>query len=131
MKNLMDKLQHNAINYELKNYGSNYFGPDFIVKGVFIPVRNYGIIENAAENVETILKQIARLKKYTVVSSGSYGKICYTVYLTKEYNELMKYNEEVKETSEKFWNIYRTCGKAAADVYYHNACRRHNLKLVV
>ena len=50
--------------------------------------------------------------------------------LAKEYKELLKYNESVKETSEKFWNIYRTCGKAAADVFYNNACRRYNLKVV-
>ena len=130
MKNIIKKLENSAINFEINNYGSNYFGSDFIVKGLFIPVRNYGIIENCEENVNTVLKAIARTGKYTVIDSGSYGKVGYTVYKTADYSALVKYQEVVKKTSSRFWEIMRESGKDAAEVFYKNECRRHNFKVV-
>lgn len=130
MNNMIKKLENSAINFDINSYGSNYFGPDFIVKGLYIPVRNYGIIENCEENVNTILKAITRTGKYTVIDSGSYGKISYTVYKTSDYKTLIKYQDDVKKTSSRFWEIMHESGKEAARVFYENECRRHNFKVV-
>lgn len=129
MKKIIEKLEKNAINYEFQQYGGDYFGYDFNVTGIFISVRNYSIINNAEENVLTVLKSIARSNGYTVVNNSSYGKESYVIYKTADYNALCEYWNKQKETSEKFWNIYRTCGKDAADIYYKNACRRYNFKI--
>lgn len=130
MNSIIKKLENSVINFEINNYGSNYFGSDFIVNGFYIPVRNYGIIENCEENVNTALKAIARTGKYTVINSGIYGKVCYIVYKTADYNALVKYQEAVKKTSSRFWEIMRESGKDAAEVFYKNECRRHNFKVV-
>ena len=129
MKKIIEKLEKNAVNYEIQQYGGDYFCYDFNVTGIFISVRNYSVINNAKENVLTVLKSIARYKDYTVVSNGSYGKESYVIYKASDYAALCEYWNKQKETSEKFWNIYKTCGKEAADVYYKNACRRYNFKI--
>jgi hypothetical protein len=129
MKKIIEKLEKNAVNYEIQQYGGNYFGCDFNVSGVFVSVRNYGVVDNPEENVSTVLKAIARSNGYTVVNNSSYGKESYVIYKTSDYNALREYWNKQKETSEKFWNIYKTCGKEAADVYYKNACRRYNFKI--
>ena len=131
MKRLIEKLESNAINYTAENYGGNYFGPEFNVKGFLIPVRNYGVIENCAENVQCVLKSISISGKYTVVNNSSYSKESYIIYLSSDYKELCNYRMDVHETSERFWQIWKTSGKAAADVYYRNVCRLKNFKLVV
>lgn len=130
MKNIIKKLENSSINFEINNYGSNYFGSDFIVKGLYIPVRNYGVAENCEENVNTILKAITRTGKYIIIDSGSYGKISYTVYKVTDYNALMKYKEDVKKISSRFWEIMHESGKDAADIFYRNECRRYNFKVV-
>ena len=129
MKNIIEKLEKNAINYTVENYGGNYFGYNFSVPGIRVQVRNYGIIENAEENILRVLKFFERSKKYTVMNDCSYGKESYVIYLSANYDALRDYWNKQKETSEKFWNIYRICGKEAADVYYKNACRRYNFKI--
>lgn len=129
MKKIIEKLEKNAINYEVQQYGGNYFGYDFNVKGIFISVRNYGVVNNAGENLDTALKSIERSKGYTVINNSSYGKESYVIYKTSDYSALCEYWNKQNETSEKFWNIYKTCGKEAADVYYRNACRRYNFKI--
>ena len=129
MKKIIEKLEKNAINYTAETYGGNYFGYDFNVIGIFISVRNYGIINNSEENILAVLKAIARSKDYTVVNNSSYGKESYVIYKASDYAALCEYWNKQKETSEKFWNIYKTCGKEAADVYYKNACRRYNFKI--
>ena len=56
MKKIIEKLEKNAINYTAETYGGNYFGYDLNVIGIFISVRNYSVINNAKENVLTVLK---------------------------------------------------------------------------
>ena len=131
MKNIIAKLESNAINYTMENYGGNYFGPQFTVKGIVIMVRNYGVIENCEENVQRVLKSISRSGKYTVVNNSSYGKESYIIYLSSDYKALCDYRMDVHETSERFWQIWKVSGKAAADVYFRNVCRLKNFKLVV
>lgn len=131
MKKLIEKLESNAINYTLENYGGDYFGPEFNVKGFFIPVRNYGVVENCEENVKRVLKSISRSGKYKVVDNSKYGIESYVIYISEDYNALREYQLDVHETSERFWQIWKTSGKAAADVYYRNVCRLKNFKLVV
>lgn len=129
MKKIIEKLEKNAVNYEIQKYGGNYFGYDFNVTGIFVSVRNYSVINNAEENVSTVIKSFSRSKTYTVVNNSNYGKESYVIYKTSDYNALCEYRSKQKVTSEKFWNIYRICGKEAAEVYYKNACRRYNFKI--
>lgn len=131
MKNIISKLERAAINYTVENYGGNYFGPQFTVKGIVILVRNYGVVENCEENVKRVLKSISRSGKYTVVDNSKYGIESYVIYLSEDYNALREYQLDVHETSERFWQIWKVSGKAAADVYFRNVCRLKNFKLVV
>ena len=129
MNRIIEKLERNAITYEKQQYGGNYFGYDFNVTGIFISVRNYGVVDNPEENVNTVLRSIARSKGYTVVNNSSYGKESYVIYKTSDYSALCEYWNKQKEANEKFWNIYGTCGKDAADIYYKNACRCYGFKI--
>lgn len=124
MKNMIEFLKKNGINYEEKTYGNPYYYNDgFTVPAIMVKF-DYEFTDDITElqkKEKLFLQTLNRKKNYCIGYSGTCG-ICipwYSVFNVFDFKRQKEHEARIHADAEKFWQEE------------HERRERENLKAVI